>query len=132
LEEVGLGRKQLAVFAGAMVLAGCGSAAAEPRDPVDCGVALIIESYYARTYGSPRLAEDLSPVIKWYTAKGASLPPERRTEAQGMALMERFKADPRLRKEIAKSCVKDAMTDPLYHQLMPELQASIRDPLTGK
>jgi hypothetical protein len=125
-----LGWKHSFVLAGSMALTGCG--AAEARSPVDCGVALIIESYNARTYGSPRLADDLSPVIKWYTVKGAGFPPEQRTEAQGLALMERLKTDHRLRKDIAKGCIKDAMTDPLYHQLLPELQASIRDPLTGK
>lgn len=111
--------------------AGCGASAAETSaaDPIACGVALVIESHNSRNYGSGGLADDLSPVIKWYIAKASDLPANQRTDAKGFALMEEYQADSRMRKDVAKLCVRQALTDPLYHELLPRLELEIPDPV---
>ena len=102
-------------------MASCNAGPAEVTDPVECGVALTIESYNAKTYGSPKFAEDLAPILKWYTIKAATLPAKSRSKGRALSLMDEYRADSRLRKTVAKARARAALMNPAYQEVLPQL-----------
>ena len=99
--------------AAALALAGCGAEAAR-SDSVECGVALLIESYNAKDSGNPELTGRLGPVIQWHRARLGELSEDLRTPARAEALMRQYQADAKLRKAVAKGCVTHAYQNPEF------------------
>ncbi len=115
--------RSIAVGLGALLLAGCAAQASEPspRNPLHCGVALIVEREIARGNRYDTLVERLGPVIQWYTFQGAMLPEGRRSEGEAHALMVRFRNEVTLRKNVAKACVTAAYGEPEFRAALPRL-----------
>lgn len=111
--EFGMYGKELAAVAAAALLVGCGARAASPlQDPAQCQIALFIELYNAKHYGSSEFAEQLKPLVQWYSLKVVDLPKAQKEQSVLLALAERLRTDHPSRKTAAKSCAGAALNDP--------------------
>ena len=90
------------------VLTGCSAAKAEAPDstnPFHCGVAFSVYKGIAEAHGKPG-AEMLGRRMQLEAIKARALPPEKRTRAEGDALMKRLLADPDEAYETVFACMK--------------------------
>jgi hypothetical protein len=104
---------KLSWIVAAALVAGCSAQARQPNleNAFECDVALSVEADVAERHKLHALNEQLAPFVGWY-AEEAATRAAGRTEAQTLALTERFTRDAPYRKTIVNGCVHRAVKTP--------------------
>jgi hypothetical protein len=104
---------KLSWIVAAALVAGCSAQARQPNleAAFNCDVALSVESTVAQRHKLHALNDQLTPFVGWY-AEEAAMRAGDRTEAQTLALTERFTRDAPYRKTVVNGCVHQAVKNP--------------------
>ena len=104
---------KLSWIVAAALVAGCSAQARQPNSiaAFNCDVALTVETAVAERHKLQALNDQLTPFAGWY-AEEAAVHAAGRTEAQTLALVERFTRDAPYRKTVVNGCVHRAVQDP--------------------